>query len=119
LHQFGYEGDAYFETFSFPSGQQTKVLEFLASLFTDTANNEQRELFKRVAAIVLRVSGPADAQWLYGRALDLVRHQRGTPDSKDIALYVGRYSYAAARPGRRPTVHDEQAIANDIAVQIG
>lgn len=111
--------EAYFQTFTFSAGQQQQVLEFLRQFLMRTSVDSQRaESFKRVADNVLISSSPAEARWLYDRTLELVRSQQGAAPTKDLALFVGRHAYSAARPARRPTVYDEQAIANDIAVQL-
>jgi hypothetical protein len=112
--------EAYFYNFAFPAGSQSKVLEFLyAMLRQAVVDSRKLELFKRIAVQVLVSSLPAEARWIYDRALELVRAHSGVAASKDLALFIGRHAYAAARADRRPTLYDEQAIANDIAVQVG
>jgi hypothetical protein len=110
---------AYFRTFVFPSGQQAKVLEFLARLLSESGTDLARlSLFTGAATAVLVVSNPDEARWLYDRTLAAVRLHRGDPAIKTVALAIGRLSYSAGRPKRQPTVYDEQAIANDIAAQL-
>jgi hypothetical protein len=111
--------EGYFRAFTFCGGQQAKVLQFLFSMLSEAmTKSRQQELFKSLASHVLVSSSPAEARWLYDRALELLRAQNGSTGSKDLALYVGRHAYSAGRPGRRPTVYDEQAIANDIAARV-
>jgi hypothetical protein len=108
----------YFQCFSFPSGQQSAVLSWLHDLLNETVDPAREQLFKRVTDSVLMLSDLAEADWLYRRVLDRVRETSGLPPFKAIALHVGRLRYAAARPDRRPTIYDEQAIANDITMSI-
>ena len=109
----------YFQLFQFPAGTQTKVLSFLHQALRSSEDNEQSVArFQRLAEPVLALSSVPESQWLYARALELVRERRGNPSSKALALFVGRRSYSAGRPDRSPTVYDEQAIANDIATRI-
>lgn len=110
--------EKYFQCFTFPAGHQRGVLELLAQILAEAAGDSLRlEFFKRLASLVLVTSAPTEAQWLYARALDLVARDGGTPSAKAVALHVGRLSYSAGRHGRQPTIYDEQAIANDIAVR--
>lgn len=111
--------ERYFHLFTFPSGYQAKALEFLHEVLKHmTESEEDVRRFQRIAGPVLLLSSSLEAQWLYARTLDLVRATKGDTSAKALALYVGRYSYASARPDRTLTLYDEQAIANDIAVRV-
>jgi hypothetical protein len=107
----------YFRWFTFPAGQQGIVLSWLSDMLdTYEADPVALRLFRRVGASVLAAGGPAEAQWLYARTLDVVQRTAGT-EIKIVALTFGRTSYALHRPAQQSTVYDEQAIANDINVR--
>jgi len=109
----------YFRVFNFPPGMQSPVLQYLFAKLSDaTRDSRQQELFKYVASQLLSSASPAEARWLYDRTLEQVQAQHGASAAKDLALFVGRCAYAAARHGRQPTLYDEQAIANDIAARV-
>ncbi|MEO8379816.1 MAG: hypothetical protein ABI779_09160 [Acidobacteriota bacterium] len=108
----------YFECFSFPSSQQSAVMNWLNQLLAAITDPAHEQLFNRIADSVLAFSEIAEADWLYRRALEQVRATAGAPPFKAIALRIGRIRYGAARPDRRPTLYDEQAIANDIGMSI-
>jgi hypothetical protein len=79
---------------------------------------EDPSKFTSASAIVGRLSLSAtDLAMLYQRSLDAVQSSKGAPTAKELALRLGRLSYAAGRPDKRPTVYDEQAVANDIAMR--
>jgi hypothetical protein len=111
--------ERYFQLFTFPSSYQAKPLEFLHQVLKNVGDDEESVArFQRLSGPVLTLSSPPEAQWLYARALELVRERKGLSTSKALALYIGRHSYSAGRPDRTPTVYDEQAIANDIAARV-
>src|SRR6185503_18136353 len=108
----------YFTCFSFPSTHQTAVLRWLQQLAEDISDPTREHLYKYLLDRVLSESSPDEADWLYRCALEKVRTSSGDPVDKVIALHVGRLRYAAARSDRNPTIYDEQAIANDIAMSV-
>lgn len=110
--------DSYFQTFTFPAGQQQAVLSWLAEMLQAAGTDPGAlEKFQKLADQVL-VAGSADeARWLYARTLEAVGQNGANTHIKALALHFGRLSYAFDRPGRVPTLYDEQAIANDIAVR--
>jgi hypothetical protein len=91
-----------------------KVLEWLSGMIHD---NEPGQLATVMAIVNQRYFSPEQIAWLYHRSLESVRASKGDPTLKALALQIGRISYASSRPDRRPTIYDEQAIANDIAVR--
>lgn len=108
--------EQFFEFFLFPAGTQGQVLTWLSSLLRGEHAVVSAGLLQRIADRVLTNGGPAEADWFYRRTLEALRYRSSDPAFKAFALHVGRLSYAFSRPGRRPTVYDEQAIANDIAM---
>ena len=56
-------------------------------------------------------------QWLYERVLEQVQRSPTSPDLAILALEIGRWALGGTRPDGKPTVYDEQAIHNDIAVR--
>lgn len=105
----------YFSFFSFPAGRQEQLLSWLATLLDESAGVPP-EWLRRVTERALSSGGPAEADWLYQRALEALRRRGNDPEFKTFVLHVGRLSYAFNRPGRRLTIYDEQALANDIAM---
>jgi len=106
----------YFHCFSFPAGTQGDVLQWCARMLESSLDDPSRlQHCLRVANLIIAAGGSAEVQWLYHEALEHVRRTNGSPAAKSAALHLGRRSYSFLRPGRVPTVYDEQAIANDIA----
>ena len=105
----------YFECFSFPAGRQAGVLSWLGDFLPDT--RIAPDVLQPIAERVLRAGGTKEAEWFYRRSLEALR-DRNDPAFKAFVLNFGRLSYAFARIGQRPTVYDEQAIANDIAMNV-
>jgi hypothetical protein len=91
-----------------------KVLEWLSGVIHD---NDPGQLATVMAVVNQHYFSPAQMAWLYQRSLESVQASNGDPAIKALALHIGRISYASSRPDRRPTIYDEQAIANDIAVR--
>jgi len=91
-----------------------KVLDWLAGMIR---NNDPSQLATVMAIVNQYYFSPEQIAWLYQRSLESVRASKGDPTLKALALQIGRISYASSRPDRRPTIYDEQAIANDIAVR--
>jgi hypothetical protein len=108
----------YFDAFTFPAGRQEVVLSWLAEMLRISSTDPGAlDKFQRIGERFLSSGSAAEAQWLYARTLDAVGQNSGSPHIRAVALHFGRLSYAFDRPGRKPTVYDEQAIANDIAVR--
>ena len=118
-HQSEHLVDEYFATFIFPAGHQQHVLVWLMDMLQGSiATPEAAARFVRVAERVIASGSSVEARWMYDRTLDtLVLNGASTP-IRVVALRLGRLSYAAARPDRKPTVYDEQAIANDLSVRV-
>jgi hypothetical protein len=91
-----------------------KVLDWLAGMIH---NNDPGQLATVTAVVSRNYFTSAQTTWLYQRSLESVQASKGDPAIKTLALQIGRLSYASSRPDRRPTIYDEQAIANDIAVR--
>jgi len=60
---------------------------------------------------------PGQSEWLYHRALEIVKQQPAEADVAVLALGIGRWHCSRARPDGKVTVYDEQMIQNDIAVR--
>lgn len=106
----------YFTCFSFTEGHQQDLLRWLQELLI--ANDIDLERLARVAERALSAGGAQEAEWFYRRTLEALSERKDNPKFRTFALQMGRLSYAFSRPGRKPTVYDEQAIANDIAVSL-
>lgn len=104
----------YFECFEFPPGKARELLIWLESHLRERTGLPL-ELLLRVLERALRASGPAEMEWLYGRALNQLRNNSTDRELRTIVLQLGRLSYGRKRPDRRLTIYDEQAIANDIS----
>ena len=93
-----------------------KVFAWVSSLLRAGVGDPSQ--LATASTIVARLWFPApDLALLYQQSLDVVQSSKGTPTAKELALRLGRLSYAAGRPDKRPTVYDEQAVANDIAMR--
>jgi hypothetical protein len=106
----------YFTCFSFTEGHQQELLAWLTDLLT--ASDIDLERLARVAERALASGGAREAEWFYRRTLEALPERKDNPKFRTFALQMGRLSYPFSRPGRKPTVYDEQAIANDIAVSL-
>lgn len=104
----------HFSCFSFPNGYQQELLRWLATLLNESEID--LEAMKRIVERALSSGGAKAVEWFYRRTLEALRLRSADPKFKTFALQVGRLSYAFSRPRRNPTVYDEQAIANDIAM---
>jgi hypothetical protein len=94
---------------------RTALFKCLGAVVKNAASDADSQ--SRYIQIVSRIKPPitsAEASWLYQLSLDYLEGTRGATGAKALALQLGRLSYSAARPDRRPTVYDEQAIGNDI-----
>lgn len=112
--------DWFFHRFHFVSGQKQKPLLWLHRLLqTEIQGQRNLQAFTNAAERLLATGTSMDAVWLYGCLLDAVQQTGGDPNVKAAAVRIGRLAYSAARPDRRPTIYDEQAIANDIAARVG
>jgi hypothetical protein len=104
----------YFTCFSFKPGTQQPVLLWLNEIMLK--HDVAPEVLEKIVDRILLTSEPHEAEWIYRRALELLRQRSDDSAFRAFVLHVGRLSYSAGRPDKRPTVYDEQAIANDIAM---
>lgn len=95
---------------------QPKVVAWVSNLLRDGVGDPSRLATASTIVARLWFSAP-DLASLYQQSLEVVQSSKGAPAAKELALRLGRLSYAAGRPDRRPTVYDEQAVANDIAMR--
>jgi hypothetical protein len=107
--------ERFFERFPFAPNELRKPLVWLdALLHADEVPPE----FASVAERILIHGSRDEARWLYQRALELVQSTKGEPGMKIIALRTGRIAYSIGRPDGAVTIHDELAVANDLAARI-
>jgi hypothetical protein len=99
-----------------PFDLQPTVVAWVSRLLRDGVGDPSQLATASTIVARLRFSAP-DLALLYQQSLDVVESSSGTPAAKELALRLGRLSYAAGRPDRRPTIYDEQAVANDIAMR--
>lgn len=57
-----------------------------------------------------------ERQAAYELSLRFVRATPNCPETRELALHVGRWHCGKSRPDGNPTIYDEQAIYNDIMV---
>ncbi|MCA9220030.1 MAG: hypothetical protein KDA71_06860 [Planctomycetales bacterium] len=76
------------------------------------SEHSNRELHEQLLAVAGHSS--AIAARVYSLALQCVEASRGGSAARQFALSAGRLAYGLKRKRGRPTVYDEQAIANDI-----
>jgi len=111
--------DRYFECFQFLPGKRAAVLAWFDNvLHQSCASASEVAILTGIASRLLAVTSAAEAKWLYDRVLDALQQKSSAAPLKTLALTVGRLAYAAGRPDRKPTIYDEQAIANDILARV-
>jgi hypothetical protein len=104
-----------FEKVEFAPADGPFLGRWFADLIASAAkNHEVQERFVGLFGRLKPRPASLDAAQLYHLALAQVELLKGSPGSKALALFLGRTSYSASRPGRTPTIYDEQAINNDI-----
>jgi len=92
------------------------VVAWIVDLIRDGVTDPRQLTTARIAIDKLLFS-PEEISRMYQQSLAAVESSKGIPAVKELALRIGRRSYSALRPDHRPTVYDEQAIANDIAMR--
>jgi hypothetical protein len=108
----------FFTCFSFTCGNQERVLMWLYEAMTRDRDRVRPETLVVLIDHIVPSGGQDGAEWLYRRALDELQIRPKDLAFRALVLHVGRLSYSFGRVDKRPTIYDEQAIANDIAVRV-